>query len=111
MNVKGMIWMQGENDSRYLDMATAYSHNLTNLILAARTDFNSPPMPFVAGRVDPPYTYAYLVRAAQETCAASPYAWINCDDLTRTDVGGLHYDTAGLVEMGKRFALSIQDLQ
>ena len=113
MNVKGMIWMQGENDSRYLDMATAYSHNLTNLILAARTDFNSPSMPFVAGRVNPPvsiYKYVDLVRAAQETCTVPLYAYINCDDLTK-DSGGLHYDTAGLVEMGKRFALSIQDLQ
>jgi autotransporter-associated beta strand protein len=111
ISVKGMIWMQGENDSRYETMASAYSHNLTNLMLAARADYDSPVMPFVAGRVDPPYTYAYLVRAAQETCTVPLYAYINCDDLTRTDAGGLHYDTAGLVEMGKRFSQSILNLQ
>jgi len=113
ITVKGMIWMQGENDSRYLDMATAYSRNLTNLILAARTDFNSPSMPFVAGRVNPPvsiYKYVDLVRAAQETCAVPLYTYINCDDLTKSS-GDLHYDTAGLVEMGKRFSQSILNLQ
>ena len=113
ITVKGMLWMQGENDSRYLDMATAYSHNLTNLIQAARADFNSPSMPFVAGRVNPPvniYKYVDVVRAAQESCAVPLYTYINCDDLTKSS-GNLHYDTAGLVEMGKRFALSIQSLK
>ena len=109
ISVKGMIWMQGERDSNFADMAAAYGQNLTNLIQAARTDFNGLGMPFVAARVNPPYVYANLVRAAQETCAAMPYAWVNCDDLPKVDT--LHYNTAGQVELGKRFAQSVLDLQ
>lgn len=113
IRIAGMIWMQGENDSRYPDMATAYSQNLTNLILTARTDFNSPSMLFVAGRVNPPvnkYTSSSVVRAAQETCAVPLYAFIDCDDLTK-NADNLHYDAAGLVEMGRRFSQSVLNLQ
>jgi len=112
INIKGMIWMQGENDSKFEEMAKVYSQNLVNLIQTARKDFNSPEMPFVAGRVNPPpaYKFANLVRTAQEKCTVERYSYINCDDLT-TQEGGLHYDTAGLVEMGKRFAQSIQNLK
>jgi len=110
ISIKGMIWMQGENDSRYEEMAKAYAQNLTNFIQTARKDFNSPEMPFVAGRVNPPYAFSNLVRTAQSTCTVEGYSYIDCDDLSKQE-GGLHYDTAGLVEMGKRFALSIQNLQ
>jgi hypothetical protein len=111
IHVKGMIWMQGEADSRTEVNATAYSQNLTNLILAARADFSAPDMPFSAGRVNPPinkYSYVNLVRTAQETCAVPGYSFVNCDDLTKIsgDVP-LHYDTAGLVELGKRFAQNL----
>jgi len=113
IHVKGMIWMQGEADCTSESNAAAYSQNLTNLIQAARTDFDSPVMPFVAGRVNPrPARYAYtnLVRAAQETCTAAPYAYVNCDDLTKV-ADKIHYDTAGQVELGKRFAQSILNLK
>lgn len=106
INIKGMIWMQGENDSKYEEMAKAYAQNLTDFIQTARKDFNSPGMPFVAGRVNPPYAFSNLVRTAQTTCTVDGYSYIDCDDLTKED-GNLHYDTAGLVEMGKRFAQKI----
>ena len=110
INIKGMIWMQGENDSKYEEMAKVYAQNLTDFIQTARKDFNSPEMPFVAGRVNPPpaYTFANLVRTAQATCAVEGYSYIDCDGLTKQE-GNLHYDTAGLVEMGKRFAQKMPD--
>ena len=112
IRIAGMIWMQGENDSRFEEMAKVYSQNLANLIQTARKDFNSPETPFAAGRVNPPpaYKFADLVRTAQEKCTVERYSCINCDELTMQE-GNLHYDTAGLVEMGKRFAQSIQNLK
>jgi autotransporter-associated beta strand protein len=112
INVKGMLWMQGESDSRRTAPASAYAQNLTNLIQAARADFNSPAMPFVAGRVNPPagFELSYMVRAAQESCTSTPYAWVNCDDLPKNS-DNLHYSTAGQIELGKRFAQSILNLR
>jgi hypothetical protein len=106
IRVKGMIWMQGENDSRYADMAAAYGTNLTNLILAARADFKAPSLPFAAGRVNCLYPYTGTVRAAQESCAVPGYAWIDCDDLPK-NADDLHYSTAGQVLLGRRFAQAI----
>ncbi|MFA7369037.1 MAG: sialate O-acetylesterase [Kiritimatiellales bacterium] len=112
IRIAGMIWMQGENDSRYEEMAKAYAQNLTNFIQTARKDFNSPGMPFVAGRVNPPAAYAFAgwVRKAQETCAAVPYSFVDCDDLPKHD-DNLHYNTGGQVELGKRFAQSMKNLK
>jgi|GEM_PF-2482459 len=76
INVKGMLWMQGESDSKAADKASAYAQNFTNLIQSARAEFKNPEMSFVAGRVNPPpaYTLSYMVRAAQEGCTSIPYA-------------------------------------
>ncbi|MFA7369322.1 MAG: sialate O-acetylesterase, partial [Kiritimatiellales bacterium] len=106
IHVKGMLWMQGENDSRSADMAAAYGSNLTNLIQAARADFQNPAMPFVAGRVNCSYPYTGLVRTAQETCTVPGYYWVNCDDLPKNP-DNLHYNTDGQVLLGQRFAQSI----
>lgn len=106
INIKGMLWMQGENDSRYADMAAAYGQNLTNLVLSARTDFQNASMPFVAGRVNPSYAYVALVRAAQESCALPGYSWVDCDDLPKNP-DNLHYNTDGQVLLGQRFAEKI----
>jgi len=113
INIKGMIWMQGEKDSGQTTYAVAYAQNLSNLIQTVRADFNAPAMPFVAGRVNPqppPYPYSAPVRAAQENCTSTPYAWVNCDDLPKIS-DNVHYNTDGLVELGKRFAQSMQNLQ
>ncbi len=103
IQLKGMIWMQGERDSREESMASAYRENLERLIQAARRDFDSPVMGFVAGRVNPLYPFVDRVRRAQESCRAEKYAFIDCDDLAKYD-DNLHYDTASIVEMGRRFA-------
>lgn len=105
LTIAGMLWMQGETDSKDEAMAKAYAANLTALIAAARRDFANPDMVFVCGRVNPPEPYAHraLVRAAQEGCQATRYGWIDCDDL-KLGPDNLHYTTAGLVEMGRRMA-------
>lgn len=106
INVKGMLWMQGEADCRDEAKASAYAQNLTNLVLAARADFGADAMPFVAGRVNPPYAFTNLVRAAQVSCALPGYAYIDCDDLPKNP-DNLHYNTDGQVLLGQRFAQAV----
>jgi hypothetical protein len=102
----GMIWMQGESDSREKNMAEAYSKNLADFIQASRKDFKSPAMFFVAGRVNPPkdrFPYVDIVRKAQEECKMPGYSFVNCDTLEKTH-DRQHYNTHGLVDLGFRFA-------
>ncbi len=106
IEIVGMLWMQGERDSRDPEMAKAYAKNLRHLIETARKDFDAPEMVFVAGRVNPPegkYVARDTVRAAQKDLDLDGYRWIDCDDLS-LGPDNLHYDTAGLVQMGERFA-------
>ncbi len=110
--VVGMLWMQGERDSRFKDKAGAYADNFAGLIRAARKDFGNPAMLFVAGRVNPPpatYTFVGAVRKAQEQCKEPGYAYIDCDSLEKGS-DNLHYTTKGLVDMGNAFAKAIIEL-
>ncbi len=102
------LWMQGESDSRYQAAAAVYQRNLTRLIVDIRHDLGQPELHFVMGLVNPtPARFAFLstVRAAQATVArtvpnVSP---VDTDGLSKHE-DDLHYDTAGQLELGKRFA-------
>jgi len=118
VDVAGMLWMQGEQDSKDSDNpgpAKAYEKNLRNLIATVRKAYN-PQMPFVIGRIHitllkakphrgKDFGQAGVVRAAMGTVAET-------DKLTGmidTDKLGLHkdnvhFDTAGQLTMGKDFA-------
>jgi len=104
--IVGMLWMQGERDSKYPKMAKAYGVNLATFIDRARKDFKSPDMLFIAGRVNPPkamFKFVDTVRKAQEECKLPRYAFIDCDPLKKGP-DNVHYTTEGYVEMGYRFA-------
>jgi hypothetical protein len=106
--IAGMIWMQGESDAMVHAKAVAYAANLTNFIAAVRSDFATPNMPFVVGRIN---TYPWgtpadndLVRNAQTNVpgAVGHASWINTDDLQLAYPG--HYGTQGQIDLGIRFA-------
>jgi hypothetical protein len=105
--IAGMLWMQGESDA-YIGMASAYAGNLTNFIGRVRSDFATPDMPFVLGRIN---SYSWgtpddnnLVRTAQMSVPAEVghASWINTDDLPLSYAG--HFNTQGQVTLGNRFA-------
>ncbi len=105
IEIIGMLWMQGESDSKKQAMAGNYKANLEALVQRCRDDFESPNMIFIAGRVNPQgekCAYTDIVRKAQETCSSANYAYIDCDTLPKVD-DNVHYTTAGIVEMGERF--------
>jgi hypothetical protein len=111
--VAGLFWEQGGGDARNMGLAQSYKTNLQNLIAAIRDDFNGgPEMPFVIGRsnsflqtLSARYPYIEIVRDAQVDVANSDPAgaWINGDDLSRYP-NDVHYDAAGQLELGRRFA-------
>ena len=102
------LWMQGESDSRYQRAAAQYQANLTRLIADICADLDQPRMQFVIGLVNPaPASFVYLptVRAAQRRLAQTNrrVSLVDTDGLTRHD-DDLHYDSAGQLELGLRFA-------
>lgn len=108
IKIVGMIWMQGESDSRYhAKTMEQYKTKLETLIDNCRKEFNSPEMLFVCGRVNPPgWPFQKNVREAQESVKKKGYAWIDCDDLELGE-DKLHFTVKGQVELGKKFAHSM----
>jgi hypothetical protein len=114
--IVGMIWMQGETDAADIIKANAYAANLKNLINSVRGDFSSPKLPFVLGRITdlsiyPNFPGVALVRNAQESVSevVGHAAWINTDDLAMNPAAPGHYDAAGQIELGRRFAEKMQE--
>jgi hypothetical protein len=109
--IAGMIWMQGESDAVNVAYAAEYAANLTDFIKRVRSDFSTPNMPFVIGRITSHYDTlppggAVVVRAAQMTIPGKVghASWINTDDLEQNPKEPWHYGTQGQIDLGTRFA-------
>ena len=105
--VAGMLWLQGESDAGE-KKADRYEDNLTKFIAHMRTAFKTPDMPFIIARVRSHYGgktgQAKIVRDAQVKVGDTVKfaGWFDTDDCSMVNAG--HYDAAGLIEIGKRFA-------
>jgi lysophospholipase L1-like esterase len=131
--LRGMIWVQGENDATEAAKAppespatrapAEYGKNLRQLIARVREQFDAPSMVFVYCYVLPPGNEGAardLVRAGQkavDAASADPLSVkgafvIPTDDLeqryqdpaTPYPNDHLHFGTAGILELGKRMA-------
>lgn len=101
----GMAWMQGESDAANFDMASAYESNLTEFTADIRSDFNTPEMPIVIGKIANTghYPYSEQVRTAQAN-VANKDPLIKLIDLDDLPIGpdDVHYTTEGVISMGTR---------
>jgi hypothetical protein len=103
----GLIWMQGERDSRDEKLAKAYTANLKKFVDRVRADTGAADLPFVLGRIRTPDSYKFrdVVRKAQTEVAGNipNSAWADADGLEMKG-DNLHYNTAGQIGLGQRFA-------
>ncbi|MCK5897196.1 MAG: sialate O-acetylesterase [Cocleimonas sp.] len=104
----GILWMQGETDARYSSSARTYSRNLVQFVRALRRELRSPSLAFFMGQVDPPITafpYREMVRKAQKNSIAGirNSRLISTKGLKKRS-DNLHYNTAGQIALGLRFA-------
>lgn len=117
----GIIWMQGETDATQADTANAYADNLTEIIALFRAAMRDDDLPVVIGRIsdrgvnedtdERVWAFGDTVRAAQQSLAdADPNAAL----VTSTDAYGysdpFHYDSAGYLDLGRRFAETLDAL-
>lgn len=120
---KGIVWMQGESDAGHSEaVARAYEGNLKRLMDLVRAALRTDDLPVVIGRISDSgrdeqeqdgkvWNYGDLVRAAQKAfVAADGHAAL----VTSTDGYGYsdpwHYDSAGYLDLGTRFAEALHGL-
>ena len=118
----GIVWMQGESDAYHsAETAEAYAANLKRLMDLIRAAFRVDDLPVVIGRISDSgqddtdgmiWNFGETVRAAQA-------AFVKNDAraalVTSTDNYGYsdpyHYDTAGYLDLGKKFAEALHAME
>lgn len=100
--IRGMLWHQGESDSNDLEN---YQANLETLIGNVRSEFSSPALPFVIGELGQAKPEAF--RSLQQTIADenAGVGFASSTGLNTPD--GTHFDAAGQVVLGQRYAEQI----
>lgn len=119
--LKGILWHQGEGDSADLSKASSYAERLAAMVAAWRKDLDAPEVPFVAGKLGeflkdtgkdgkPVHWKLVNEQIAQIPTMVKNSAVVESSGLKhKGDV--VHFDSASLRELGKRYAKAMQELQ
>jgi hypothetical protein len=106
--LKGIIWHQGESDSRQ-ENYREYEQHLVNLIESLRREFNNPNLPFVVGALGDFYaeknTYADSINAIIHAIPQKVDQTAFVEAIGLTDLGDeTHFDSKSARMLGKRYA-------
>jgi hypothetical protein len=119
-SLKGILWHQGESDSKQEETARTYGDRLTQMVADLREDLGAGEVPFVAGHLGQFVTspkhagkYAYS-QFVEDHLTALPgrvpcAAVVESTGLTAKQ-DELHFDTPSLREFGIRYAAAMQRL-
>lgn len=114
--LKGILWHQGESDSKP-GLAEQYETNLLALIDRFRTTLGSRDVPFIAGQMGQFEEKAWsdakiLVDSAQQDLSKNlpHYAFVSSEGLSHKG-DKVHFDAASYREFGKRYAKAYFNLQ
>lgn len=116
---QGIIWMQGESDAIYEQVALRYFDNLKRLMDLIRASFRIDDLPVVMGKISDSgndnngktWPYGELVQYAQEKYAKNnkkativrSTSYYNYSD-------PYHYDSDGYIDLGEKFAEAVHRL-
>lgn len=110
--IVGMLWMQGESDSKKQEDAEAYQKKLEQLIALMRKETGRPELFFVIGKISsrilesPKFKMPFVktVQSGQEAVTKTDKNAfvIDTDDLSQRD-DLVHFDQEGQLGLGKRF--------
>ena len=109
--LKGILWLQGEADSKQLTNAKAYHKNITGVIERLRYDLKAYATPIVLAELGPflakhksfPH-YALVNQALNRTAKLSPnIACISSQSLTSKG-DNVHFDSPSIRILGARYA-------
>jgi hypothetical protein len=113
---RALLWIQGEADATPAGLPT-YEVSLHSMFEALRVDLEAPRLALVLGvnerYGDPSRIGARMKRlmAAQQSVAAKlpPAVFVDTDGASLQNAA--HFDTAGTLEVGKRFARALVELE
>lgn len=107
--LKGILWHQGESDSKE-PLASAYEEKLHDLVKRFRAELEAPEVPFIVGQMgqfaDVPWDAAHkkVDQAHQDIVKKIPFtAYVSADGLKHKG-DKVHFDAASYREFGKRYA-------
>lgn len=115
--LKGVIWHQGESDSRSEKTAGTYAKRLAAMIGDLRKDLNSPQLPFVAGELGRFLNRKRLphwesVNAAINSLPKTvPHVAVVDSKGLKAKKDGVHFDAESAREFGRRYAAAMLKLQ
>jgi lysophospholipase L1-like esterase len=105
-----ILWMQGESDAQSdMGVAKQYGSRFSTLVTSLRKDLQAPNSLFIYGQINlehPQYAAAIEAVRSQQQAAQSqlPRAVMVSTDGLGKQEDGIHYNAAGQMELGKRFA-------
>lgn len=101
-HIRGVVWHQGESDAGLA--SGEYEKLLITFIARVREDLSLPDLPFVIGEVYDNQKRDHVRADEQATAHVVPHtAFVSCSGLVTFDQG-THFDAAGQMELGKRYA-------
>lgn len=110
LDLKGILWMQGETDAEKEETANAYLANLRGFFaavdtlwrgLAEKHGLPKEPYPRVIGRINAPgFKFRDAVRKAQETYCADATQRAVLIDTDAYPLDWVHYTAAGQIQFG-----------
>ena len=118
LDIVGMVWMQGEDDSTIVEFAENYQNNLVGFIASVRQDLALPELEIYIGTIADSTVWSYrdTIWSAQQQVAIADAGVLLVDgkDLPLlfddgTGADYVHYSTQGQVELGERFAAAAVD--
>jgi len=113
--LKGILWHQGESDSK-AGLSETYEKKLHALIARFREELDAKNVPFIAGQMGqfpekrPWNEHKKRVDAVHRELGAKVFraAFVNSDGLKDKD--GVHFNAAGFRELGRRYAKAYFDI-
>jgi hypothetical protein len=121
---RGVVWMQGEQDSKHADAAGSYASNLRRLRARLGEDLGAPGLPWVYGQVLPHepaqarFTHRERIRAEMAAldarsgaATATPGMWMVPTDGMPLHADTVHYDAEGQRRLGLAFGAALAELE
>jgi hypothetical protein len=115
--LKGVIWHQGESDSRTAETANTYGKRLSGMIADLRKDLGIPNLPVVAGELGEflkpkrlPH-FPTVNQAIRDLSKTVPNTASVPSKGLKAKSDGVHFDAASLKRFGRRYGQIMQRLQ
>lgn len=103
--LKGVLWHQGESDSK--SSTRAHAKRLGEFISRLRADLKHPELPFIIGEVFDNEKRDQVRAALLEVSNSSPHCGFASAGGLKTWDPGTHFDAPSQLELGRRFAESL----